>query len=204
MEKTEVHVMPVPDPTRVFIVYGRNRQAHGALKLFLRALKLNPLDFDEVRNDLGGAPFVGEVVREGLQRAQGVIVLFTPDEYAALRPELRGEHDTEADRARWQPRMNVIFEAGMALALNETRTILVVLGKVPLPSDLHGRLFFRLDNSAPARTRLRDALVGIGCAVDRYTGDLYDLTQAGDFEGCLQPPALREVTPLSPFRGVPS
>jgi predicted nucleotide-binding protein len=46
--------MPSPDPKRVFIVYGRNSRAHEALKLFLRALKLNPLDFDEVKNDLGG------------------------------------------------------------------------------------------------------------------------------------------------------
>jgi predicted nucleotide-binding protein len=193
--------MTTPDPTRVFIVYGRNRDAHGALKLFLRALKLNPLDFDEVRNDLGGAPFVGAIVRAGLERAHGVIVLFTPDEYAVLRPELSGKHDTADDQQRWQPRINVIFEAGMALALNETRTILAVLGKVPLPSDLQGRHCLRLDNTPTARTHLRDALVGIGCTVDRYTGDLYDLKLAGDFEACLQPPTLKEVSPLSPFRG---
>lgn len=147
---------------------------------------------------------MGEVVREGLRRAQAMVVLFTPDEYAALRPGLYENSDSGEDKQRWQPRPNVILEAGMALALDERRTILVVLGRVPLPSDLHGRLFISLDNSPRERGSLRDALVGIGCDVDRYTQDLYDLTLAGNFESCLKPPVLEEVTPLSPFRGVSS
>jgi predicted nucleotide-binding protein len=90
-------------------------------------------------------------VRAGMDRAQAVIVLFTPDEYAALRPSLSNDNDSENDKEHWQPRSNVIFEAGMAWALGQNRTILVILGKVPLPSDLHGILFTRLNNTAKAR-----------------------------------------------------
>src|SRR5260370_34404358 len=105
--------MASPNPKRVFIVYGRNDKAYNAMKLFLQSLKLDPLTFDEVRNELGGAPFVGNIVRAGMDRAQAIIVLLTPDEYACLRPSLGSEHDKSEDTARWQPRPNVILEAGM-------------------------------------------------------------------------------------------
>lgn len=189
-----------PDPRRVFVVYGRNGKALSAMRLFLRALKLDPLDFDTVKNDLGGSPFVGEIIRSGMERAQAIVVLFTPDEYAALRPELWNIHDTESDKSRWQPRPNVIFEAGMALAIDERRTILVVLGEVHLSSDLHGRHFLTLNNSVTARNALRNALVGTGCQVDQYVNDLDNLEIAGDFEACLKPPVLKKTRPVSPFR----
>jgi len=190
----------VPDPRRVFVVYGRNGRALAAMQLFLRALKLDPLDFDTVKNDLGGSPFVGEIIRSGMERAQAIVVLFTPDEHAALRPELWFTRDAEGDKARWQPRPNVIFEAGMALAIDERRTILVVLGEVGLSSDLHGRHFLALSNSTAARNDLRNALVGTGCQVDQYVSDLDNLEIAGDFEACLKPPVLKNVRPRSPFR----
>ena len=69
-------------------MYGRNGKALAAMRLFLRSLKLDPLDFDTVKNDLGGSPFVGEIIRSGMEHAQAIVVLFTPDEYASLRPEL--------------------------------------------------------------------------------------------------------------------
>jgi len=159
--------MSFPDPRRVFIVYGRNTKAYDAMRLFLQSLKLDPLTFDEVRNTLRGSPFVGDVVRAGLERAQGIIVLFTPDEYACLRPSLSSAHDAENDLERWQPRPNVILEAGMALAISEQRTILVLLGKgVVLASDLLGRHYINVDNDPKSRARLRDALAGIGCSID--------------------------------------
>jgi hypothetical protein len=117
---------------------------------------------------------------------------------------LTNTNDADDDKQRWQPRPNVIFEAGMALALEEQRTILVILGKVPLPSDLHGRHFIRLDNSNRARGGFRNALVGTKCDVDMVTQDYLDLNIAGDFESCLQPPTLLEVNVLSPFRGASS
>jgi hypothetical protein len=51
----------------------------------VRSLGLEPLDFDQVSADLGGSPFVGQVVRQGMDLAKGIVALFTPDEFSALR-----------------------------------------------------------------------------------------------------------------------
>jgi hypothetical protein len=192
--------MDSPDPKRVFVVYGRNEKAHNAVKLFLQSLKLDPLTFDEVRNELRGSPFVGEVVRAGMDRAQAIIVLLTPDEYAFLRPSLSSVHDKSEEKARWQPRPNVILEAGMALAIDESRTILVVLGgNVALASDLHGRHLIHLSNEMSRRARLRDALVGLKCSVDQAVTQWHDVNVAGNFDDCVSSATLPELTPPSPF-----
>lgn len=190
----------IGDPKKVFIVYGRNIQALNAMKQFLRALHLEPIDFDEVRNQLGHSAYLHDVVREGMNRARAIIVLFTPDEYAALRPNLIRSHDTATDKARWQTRPNVIWEAGAALTIAAERTLLVRLGDVDLSSDMQGRYVYRLDNSIEARNRLRDALRGARCDVNPSVGDFHNKDVAGDFEACVTPPALPEVGVISPFR----
>ena len=81
---------PLPDPKKVFIIHGRNVDARNAVEQFVRSLGLEPLDFDQVSADLGGSPFVGQVVRQGMDLAKGIVALFTPDEFSALRPNFRG------------------------------------------------------------------------------------------------------------------
>jgi predicted nucleotide-binding protein len=196
----ELRRMVLPNQKRVFIVYGRNEKAYNAMRLFLQSLKLEPLTFDEVRNELGGSPFIEDIVRAGMGRAQAIIILLTPDEYACLRPSLCSENDKSEETARWQPRANVILEAGMALLIDESRTILVVLGKdVALASDLHGRHLIHLSNDVKRRARLRDALVGLGCSVDQAVTQWHDVGVSGDFDGCVSSVALPEVSPRSPF-----
>jgi hypothetical protein len=56
------------------------------------------------------------VVRSAFARAQAVLVLFTADDLAGLRPDLAGPP---------QPHLHVVFEAGVAVALQHTRTIIV-------------------------------------------------------------------------------
>jgi predicted nucleotide-binding protein len=173
------------------MVYGRNTEAHAAMRLFLRALDLSPLDFDEVRNTLGGSPFVGDIVRSGMELAQAIVVMLTPDEFSALHPSFVGPHDSDTDKRRWQSRPNVLLEAGMALALDEKRTILVTLGPVMLPSDLHGRHLIRLDNSDIQRDRLKMALEGVGCTTGKHIPDWRNPKLAGDFDSSI--PALSGV-----------
>lgn len=85
-----------------------------------------------------------------------------------------------------------------ALATDERRTILVVLGDVQLPSDLDGRHIIRLSNKSDSRKKLKDALVGVGCAVSE-SGPWHDPAIAGDFETCLKPPVLPELDGLPSF-----
>lgn len=187
------------DTKKVFIVHGRNAHAKNAIILFLQALKLEHLDFDQVRDELGGAPHLGDIIQEGMNRAQTTIVIFTPDEYSALRPSLNNPHDEEKEQFRWQSRPNVLLEAGMALAVDPKRTLLVVLGNVELPSDLDGRYFFRLNNNPQIRDKFKLALKGTGCTIDPDARNLHNLSISGDFETCIHPPLLPEVSTQSPF-----
>ena len=108
----------------VFVVYGRNIAARDAVYRFLRSLDLNPLEWNELVRAVGkGAPYVGDVLDHGFARAQACVVLFTGDEYVSLRRELGGGQDSAL-----QPRPNVLFEAGMALAHHPDRTLIVQLG----------------------------------------------------------------------------
>jgi predicted nucleotide-binding protein len=178
----EEQEMVTVNPKRVFVIHGRNLRAFDAMRDFLRALGLDPWNFDDLVAEIGGSPFIGDVVREGLSKAKAVVALFTPDEYSTLRGDLTaGGADKPVDKARWQARPNVIFEAGMALGIDEEKTILVTLGSdVSLFSDVNGRHIVQLDNGVKSRDRLRAKLEGRGCRVELKS----DWTTTGDFEGC--------------------
>jgi predicted nucleotide-binding protein len=107
-----------------------------------------------------------DVVHAGMTNAQAVVVVMTAEDRAGLLPELA---KTDADRAdtqlQGQPRENVLFEAGMAIARGPKRTILVFVGDVRFPSDLAGRHVVRLDNSTRTRQDLRRRLETAGCLV---------------------------------------
>jgi predicted nucleotide-binding protein len=128
----------VSDPRNVFVVYGRNELARKAVFDLLRALNLRPLEWDEIAAKAGPAPFIFEVLQKGFEIAQAVLVVLTPDELARLRPELVSE---QGDRVgRYQPRPNVLFEAGMAFMRDRNRTFLVELDTSiqAIHSDLSG------------------------------------------------------------------
>jgi hypothetical protein len=61
----------VPDRKRVFVVYGRNQQACDQMVKFLRALKLEPLPFNEVSAKCGAGAMLLDIVRRGMEEAQG-------------------------------------------------------------------------------------------------------------------------------------
>jgi hypothetical protein len=170
----------VNENRRVFVVYGRNRRAHAAAVLQLRALGADPVDFEHIRAGLRGTPFVGDVVREGLREAPAVLVLLTPDDYCVLGRRYRTESDVAV--GRWQPRPNVLLEAGIAFGIDEHRTILATIGDVELPSDLLGRHHVRLDNSPRARETLRNALIASGCILPSPDPRWHEPAFAGDFE----------------------
>ena len=113
---------------------------------------------------------LGLVVLTGVTLAIGTAV------YRRFRADILDEQE------RWQARANVLIEAGMALAIDQQRTILLTLGRSTLPSDLSGRTFIRLTNSPEARTRLRNALETVGCKLGRVTADWLNPGLSGDFE----------------------
>jgi predicted nucleotide-binding protein len=138
---------------------------------FLRAVGLDPIEWSEAVHLTGkGAPYIGEVLDAAFDRAQAVVVLFTPDEIAYLRGDYAsGENDPDMNPAA-QSRPNVLFEAGVATGRDSDRTILVQLGDVRPFSDVAGKHAIRLDDSPTKRKELAQRLQTAGCLV-KLTGD---------------------------------
>lgn len=162
----------------VMVVYGRDEDTRLDMFSFLRSVHLSPIEWNDAVMRTGKAsPYVGEVLKTAFTMAQAFLVLMTPDEQAALRPELR-RTTRDADVAL-QPRPNVILEAGMALASDEARTILVSTGPLRGMSDLDGRHLVRLDNSPERRNELVQRLKVAGC---NPKTDGADWIRTGNFE----------------------
>jgi predicted nucleotide-binding protein len=146
----------------VVVVHGRDEAVRMSMFQFLRALRLNPIEWSEAVRATGhGAPYVGQVLDSLFDLAQAVIVLFTPDENAQMKDALKNDEDDETVP---QPRPNVLIECGMALARDEVRTIIVQVGTMRAISDLSGRQIIRLNNSAQKRIELAQRLETAGCA----------------------------------------
>ena len=170
------------DPRKVFVIHGRNEAARRGLFAFLRSIRLDPIEWSEAIAMTGsGSPYIGEVLNVAFSAAQAVVVLQTPDDVAHLHESLTYPGDPET-APQMQPRPNVLFEAGMALARDEHRTIIVELGHVKSFSDIHGRHVVRLDNSVGKRQELANRLKTAGCAVKTEGTDWHE-------EGDLTPPA---------------
>jgi predicted nucleotide-binding protein len=167
---------------KVFIIHGRERAVLQELKHFLKAVGLQSWTFDDEVHEAPHVATIPEVVTRGVSKTKAVIALLTADEFSTLVPDLRTPTDSERDIRRWQPRPNVIYEAGIAMALNRAGTILVTVGRVDLPSDLDGVFLIRMSNAVEARRALRRKLISIGCAVDTGMDDWMGHEQGGDFD----------------------
>lgn len=173
------------DRRSVFVVHGRNDALRKAMFDFLRSINLKPIEWTEAVSMTGhGSPYVGQVLDVAFDNAQAVVVLLTPDEIAYLQPQYgQGEFDAETQPAA-QARPNVLFEAGMALGRNASRTVLVEVGQVRPFSDIAGRHVVRMSNSVTARQALAKRLETAGCAVDVGGTDWHE---TGDFSAPSEP-----------------
>jgi predicted nucleotide-binding protein len=166
----------------VFVVHGRNDRLRVAMYTFLRELGLHPLEWTEIKELTKGLnPYIGDILEMGFSKAQAVVVMLTGDDEARLRAEFQRPHDTVDEREmRPQPRPNVLFEAGVAMAKFPEATVLVQIGEIRSMSDILGRHLLRMDGSLAARTELARALAKAGCAVDMDSNDRWQT--AGKFE----------------------
>lgn len=167
----------------VFVVHGRDHKTRDELSRFLITLGLRAVWWPDARSQAQtvsqGHPTTLEIIRSGLSMARAAVILFTADELVRLRIDLAAS-EAEAEPAL-QSRPNVIFEAGMALALAPKSTILVRAGSVrDLPSDLSGLDYISLSNEPDAREQLAHALEDAGCSVDRSRPDYLMPSLGGD------------------------
>jgi hypothetical protein len=168
------------DTSNVFVVHGRNLRAAKALFEFLRALGLHPIEWARAVKATGhGSPHVGEVLDAGFALCQAVVVLMTPDDVGYVRERFFYSNDDPPEEAmpRGQPRLNVIFEAGMALGRFPERTIIVELGRLRPFSDIGGRHTIRINDTPEQRQELKERLESAGCEVKAGS----DWLEAGKF-----------------------
>lgn len=168
------------NPKNVFVVHGRNESLRRSLFSFLRALGLNPLEWETVvATTKKGAPYIGEILDAAFKEAGAVVVLLTPDDEGRLRQEfVSGSDGPEEREVTGQARGNVLFEAGMAFGHHANKTILVQIGKIRPFSDIGGRHVIHLSNDFTARQKLLNRLRTVGCNVD-FGGT--DWHSEGDF-----------------------
>lgn len=141
----------------IFVVHGRDYQLNQDMFTFLRALGLNAVEFSQAINATAGAnPNITKIVKGALKRAQGVLVMFSPDEEARLKTKFRTSKDSR--KLEGQSRLNVIFEAGIALGAHPEKTLLVEVGSVRNISDIAGMHIPRLTDDAASRKDLAERL----------------------------------------------
>lgn len=164
-------IQPSPkskDPKKVFVVHGRNLNARNGIFEFLRAIKLNPIEWAEALNLTESAnPSIGEVLEKAFENAQAVIVLMTPDDEARLKEKYLQNSDARYEKElTGQARPNVLFEAGMAMGYYPKRTVLVEVGYCRPFSDIAGKHLIKWDNSTKQRQILANALKRAGCNIN--------------------------------------
>lgn len=180
-----------PPERSVLVVHGKNEKARKAMFEFLRAIDLRPIEWSVARAKTGqGSPYIGAILSAAFEMARAVVVLFTPDDEARLRPEWRSRDDGPHEATLMgQARPNVLFEAGMAMGRNEKNTVLVELGDLRPFSDIGGRHVVRLDDSHQRRQDLALRLRDAGCPVSL---DGHDWHNAGDFQAAIASSNFRE------------
>lgn len=172
------------DARKVFVVFGRNVAARNEMYAFLSALGLRPIEFDDAVRATGeGAPTIDRILDAAFDMAQAVLILFTGDDEARLRPDLHKPDDpTYETELTPQPRPNVLFEAGMAFGRHPKRSILVQMGYVRPFSDASARYAIKFDGDRDGRVKLKERLKTAGCLVDDSGQFWYT---AGDFSKAL-------------------
>ncbi|MEU7980938.1 nucleotide-binding protein [Micromonospora sp. NPDC049081] len=154
---------------RVFVVHGRDDAFVGRMFELLSLLGLRPMEWESLvaAADRGPAPVLHEVIREGLSRAQAVVVLLTPDDVVHLHPNLRrDQEDGHELTPAGQPRPNVLIELGGALYGFADRTVIVRAGAIRPIADLGGINYIDFDGREPSRAKLVERLRRAGCVVD--------------------------------------
>jgi predicted nucleotide-binding protein len=158
-----------PNVREVVVVHGCDAPRAAFFFELLRRLGVAPLAFDELIARAGaGSPSIRELIQAAFARAQAVLILFTGDDLANLRPDLLGPREAGAERAPSpQPRPHILFEAGVAVALQPERTIVVEVPPLRGLLNLDGVHLVRFATGAPEeRTQLASRLRAAGCELD--------------------------------------
>lgn len=178
-EGTTMIVEPA-NARNVFLVHGRDKKIKSAMTDLLRAFDLRVIDWEEAAAAAkSGSPSTLEIVHAGMRIAHGVVVLFTADDLGQCKESFLIDGDGSDERdLTGQARQNVMFEAGMAIGIDQKRTVLVHHGRVRWNSDLQSVNYVSIDDSHQSRLRLGQRLRTAGLTVHLENSNF---NNAGDF-----------------------
>ncbi len=200
--KENGEAMTNTDPKKIFVVHGRNHDARDAVVALLRAMSLEPIHWNQAVKLTGSAsPSTYDVVQAGLAHAQAVVIVLTGDDQAQLASHYLQSGDLEFEKNLMpQARPNVIFEAGMAFAMDRERTLLLRFGDLRPWTDLDGINYITVEDDAKFRYTVRSRLEIAGCNVGQDDSDFLD---AGKFTKALQVPIIAVTEPTSAGESLP-
>lgn len=164
----------------VFVVHGRNEEIRNSMFDFLRAIGLEPIEWEKAIQMTGKPnPHIDEILIEALNNAHAILIMFTPDDIAKLNPQFQKEDDPSYERdLTGQARPNVLFEAGMAYGKDPNKAILVEIGELRPFSDISGRHLVKFKGTPEDRNILANRLKLVGCDVNLEGNDWLSV---GDF-----------------------
>jgi len=164
----------------IFVVHGRNEEIRSAMFEFLRAIGLEPIEWEKAIQMTGKPnPHIDEILIEAFNNAQAILIIFTPDDLAKLNPRFLKENDPSFERdLTGQARLNVLFEAGMAYGKDPNRAVLVEIGELRPFSDISGRHLVKFKGTPEDRNILANRLKLVGCDVNLEGNDWLSV---GDF-----------------------
>ena len=164
----------------IFVVHGRNEEIRSAMFEFLRAIGLEPIEWEKaIQMTRKPNPHIDEILIEAFNNAQAILIVFTPDDLAKLNPRFLKVNDPSYERdLTGQARLNVLFEAGMAYGKDPNRAVLVEIGKIRPFSDISGRHLVKFKGTPEDRNILARRLKLVGCDVNLEGNDWLSV---GDF-----------------------
>jgi predicted nucleotide-binding protein len=167
------------DPTRVFLVHGRNhKRKDGLVKLLTKGFGLEVVGWEDARERASSRrDYIFEIVMKGIEMSHVTVVLFTDDELVELKKSLQSPADKGSSQERRQARANVYIEAGYAMGVRPGRTIFVewpMKGRFDFtsPSDFSGLHTIRFNGDKGSKAVLKRRLEAARCT----------LTAAADWE----------------------
>lgn len=139
-----------PDRKKVFLVYGRDQNAFQKVMQLLNQYDLQVVEWeDAIAETKVPNPYIGDIVKAGMRLAQAFVVILSPDDDAKLKRVFHYQESKGSPEKRLmgQPRPNVLYEAGFAMGIEESRTILIEVGTIRRITDIDGRHLVRTSNN---------------------------------------------------------
>jgi predicted nucleotide-binding protein len=141
-ESKEKMMDPIPQNNQIFVVHGHDEKIKYELEIFLNEIGLDPLI-------LHRKPDEGLTIIEKFEKYSNVsfsIIILTPDDIAYSSSD--DEKTDESCQKEYRARQNVIFEFGYFVGkLGRNRVCCLYKEGVELPSDIHGLLYKKINNS---------------------------------------------------------